>query len=64
MLDELKKFDPEIYEAIRNEVNRQHDGLELIASENFVSIPVLEALHFCRSSGEYRARPSQAAFRM
>jgi glycine hydroxymethyltransferase len=44
MLDELKKSDPEIYETIRNEVIRQHDGLELIASENFVSIPVLEAL--------------------
>jgi glycine hydroxymethyltransferase len=44
MLDELKKSDPEIYQTLINEANRQHDGLELIASENFVSIPVLQAL--------------------
>ncbi len=43
MYEELKKADPEIYQAIQNEINRQHDGLELIASENFVSLPVLEA---------------------
>ncbi|HBC46028.1 MAG TPA: serine hydroxymethyltransferase, partial [candidate division Zixibacteria bacterium] len=36
--------DPEIYETIINEAKRQHDGLELIASENFVSLEVLEAL--------------------
>ena len=44
MMDELKKSDPEIYETIINEARRQHDGLELIASENFVSMAVLEAL--------------------
>ncbi len=44
MLDELKKFDPEIYETLLNEVKRQHGGLELIASENFVSIPVMQAM--------------------
>jgi glycine hydroxymethyltransferase len=44
MLEELKKNDPEIYETIINEARRQHDGLELIASENFVSLEVLEAL--------------------
>jgi glycine hydroxymethyltransferase len=35
--------DPEIYEAIRLETERQADGLELIASENFVSEAVMEA---------------------
>ena len=35
--------DSEIAAAIRNEVHRQEDGLELIASENFVSIAILEA---------------------
>src|SRR5689334_9965950 len=35
--------DPEIAQAIANEANRQHEGLELIASENFVSMAVLEA---------------------
>jgi glycine hydroxymethyltransferase len=40
----LNKCDPEIFNAIRNEINRQNTKLELIASENFVSLPVLEAL--------------------
>ncbi len=39
----LDAFDPEIAQAIRNEVHRQEEGLELIASENFVSMAVLEA---------------------
>ncbi|HET9362632.1 MAG TPA: serine hydroxymethyltransferase [Vicinamibacterales bacterium] len=39
----LAETDPEIAEAIGNEVRRQSDGLELIASENFVSAAVLEA---------------------
>jgi glycine hydroxymethyltransferase len=39
----LSAVDPEIAEAIRAEVQRQEDGLELIASENFVSLAVLEA---------------------
>jgi glycine hydroxymethyltransferase len=39
----LSAVDPEIAQAIANEENRQHDGLELIASENFVSEAVLEA---------------------
>src|SRR5690554_3769870 len=39
----LQQVDPEIYEAIQNERNRQNNGLELIASENFVSEAVMEA---------------------
>ncbi len=39
----LAEADPEIYSAIQNETRRQHEGLELIASENFVSDAVLEA---------------------
>lgn len=39
----LKQVDPEIYNAIMGEVNRESDKLELIASENFVSEAVLEA---------------------
>jgi glycine hydroxymethyltransferase len=39
----LAEADPEIAAAIRNEVHRQNIGLELIASENFVSRAVLEA---------------------
>jgi glycine hydroxymethyltransferase len=39
----LSESDREIAHAIANEANRQHEGLELIASENFVSMAVLEA---------------------
>jgi glycine hydroxymethyltransferase len=40
----LKRTDPEIFEAIRREAVRQNDSLELIASENFVSRSVMEAV--------------------
>jgi glycine hydroxymethyltransferase len=40
----LTSIDPDIASAIRNELHRQQDGLELIASENFVSPAVLEAV--------------------
>src|SRR5437667_11747678 len=39
----LAETDPEIAGAIRDELHRQNTGLELIASENFVSLAVLEA---------------------
>src|ERR1700752_2587942 len=39
----LAEADPEVAQAIENEERRQHEGLELIASENFVSEAVLEA---------------------
>src|ERR1700757_5160348 len=39
----LFESDPQIAAAIDNETRRQHEGLELIASENFVSEAVLEA---------------------
>ncbi len=39
----LREVDPEVAEAIANEVRRQANGLELIASENFASEAVLEA---------------------
>lgn len=39
----LYAVDPEVATAIDNETRRQHEGLELIASENFVSEAVLEA---------------------
>jgi len=41
---ELKKTDPQVYEAIQKELNRQRNGIELIPSENVVSIAVLQAL--------------------
>ena len=39
----LWEVDPEIFRAIYNETERQHSNIELIASENFVEMPVLEA---------------------
>lgn len=38
----VREFDPEIYAAVYGEMERQETGLELIASENFVSRAVLE----------------------
>lgn len=43
-LNELNKSDPKTAEAIKKELQRQRESVELIASENFVSIPVLEAM--------------------
>src|SRR4030081_3837067 len=43
MFRPLYEVDPQIANAIDNEARRQHEGLELIASENFVSEAVLEA---------------------
>ncbi|WP_297189923.1 serine hydroxymethyltransferase [uncultured Corynebacterium sp.] len=40
---ELKELDPKVHEAIMNELGRQRDMLEMIASENFVPRAVLQA---------------------
>ncbi len=40
----IKKQDPKVYEAIMGELKRQQEGMEMIASENYVSPAVLEAL--------------------
>src|SRR5216684_985616 len=39
----LAEADPEVFQAIQNETERQHTRLELIASENFTSEAILEA---------------------
>ncbi|MDD5090102.1 MAG: serine hydroxymethyltransferase [Candidatus Wallbacteria bacterium] len=43
MLEHLKQTDPEVFSTIQKEINREEFGLELIASENFVSHSVMEA---------------------
>lgn len=40
----MKSQDPNIYDAIKHEEKRQNEGIELIPSENYVSVAVLEAL--------------------
>ena len=44
LYEHVKQFDPEIYDALMKEANRQEEHIELIASENFVSPAVLEAV--------------------
>ncbi len=42
-MEQLRETDPEIADAIQGEIERERQGLEMIASENFTSIAVLEA---------------------
>ncbi len=42
-MNELKKFDPEVYDSVVNEIRRERDKIVLIASENYTSRAVLEA---------------------
>jgi glycine hydroxymethyltransferase len=44
MMEHLKATDPAVYDSIVHEAKRQAEGLELIASENFVSLAVLQAM--------------------
>ena len=44
MFENLRKTDPEVFEAIYKELKREREGLELIASENFTSDAVMEAM--------------------
>lgn len=46
-IDNVRKFDPEIAEAIDKELDRQRNKLEMIASENFTSRAVMEAMGSC-----------------
>ncbi len=43
-MNEIKASDPALYECLRAEARRQEEGIELIASENFVSKAVMEVL--------------------
>lgn len=42
-MEKLREQDPKLYEAMQDELSRQRDKIELIASENFVSEAVMEA---------------------
>jgi|SRR5690625_201491 len=43
-MNDLQTHDPAVFDAIQKEIERQNDGLELIASENFVSKAVMQAM--------------------
>ncbi len=43
MFEDLKTVDPEVFASIKKELNRQREHIELIASENFAPLAVLEA---------------------
>lgn len=55
---QLATFDPEIYEAIAGEESRQHDGVEMIPSENYT---YLWQVGSCRPFGLRAMPPSSAA---
>ncbi|CAB3981542.1 serine hydroxymethyltransferase, mitochondrial-like [Paramuricea clavata] len=55
----LEKDDPEMYDLIRQEKERQRNGLELIASENFCSRAALEALGSCLNNKYSEGYPGQ-----
>ncbi|XP_030069171.1 serine hydroxymethyltransferase, cytosolic isoform X2 [Microcaecilia unicolor] len=59
VLEPLETNDSEVYEIIRKEKNRQKFGLELIASENFASRAVLEALGSCLNNKYSEGYPGQ-----
>jgi len=47
MFDELKRIDSQVYESITRELARQREHIELIASENFAPLAVLQAQGSC-----------------
>lgn len=51
--------DPELFELMRKEKKRQESGLELIASENFTSLSVLQCLSSCLHNKYSEGLPGQ-----
>eukprot|EP00877_Chromochloris_zofingiensis_P007161 jgi/Chrzof1/2699/Cz11g25190.t1 len=56
-LTPLQQADPEVYAIIEDEKSRQWKGIELIASENFTSLPVMEALGSCMTNKYSEGQP-------
>ncbi|PKU37064.1 serine cytosolic [Limosa lapponica baueri] len=59
VMEPLDSNDPEVYSIIKKEKQRQRLGLELIASENFASRAVLEALGSCMNNKYSEGYPGQ-----
>ena len=62
-MDHLKLSDPEVFEAIVAEEHRQRDELELIASENYTSAAVMEAVGSVLTNKYAEGLPGQALLR-
>ena len=58
--EHLKQADPELYASMERELGRQRDHLELIASENFTSPAVMEAVGSHLTNKYPRATPARA----
>lgn len=58
-LDDVKKSDIEIFNLIDKELERQRNGIELIASENFTSKAVMEAVGSCLTNKYAEGYPSK-----
>ncbi|KAK6643179.1 hypothetical protein RUM43_004682 [Polyplax serrata] len=56
---DLQQTDPELYDLIKEEKNRQKCSIELIASENFTSVPVLQCLSSCLTNKYSEGLPGQ-----
>ncbi|KIY93707.1 glycine hydroxymethyltransferase [Monoraphidium neglectum] len=54
----LSEVDPEVANIIKKEKSRQNRGLELIASENFTSRAVMQALGSCMTNKYSEGRPA------
>ena len=57
--DDIETDDPEMYRLIKLEKDRQRKGLEMIASENFASKAVLQALGSCLNNKYSEGQPGQ-----
>ena len=55
----LADSDPELHEMILEEKQRQRSGLEMIASENLTSLPVLECMGSCLHNKYSEGQPGQ-----
>ncbi|KAL0992503.1 hypothetical protein UPYG_G00094210 [Umbra pygmaea] len=62
MQEPLSTNDSEVFDIIKREKHRQTFGLELIASENFTSKAVLEALGSCMNNKYSEGYPGQRYF--
>lgn len=64
LLSNLWDSDPELYDLIKKEKSRQQSGLEMIASENFTSMPVLQCLSSCLHNKYSEGLPGQRYLRL